>query len=352
MSEVLQKPLVVSETMMFCEAQDAASVVGYQTEHNRAIYQKLGATLRARRPQLVVTCARGSSDNAATYAKYLIETRMSLPVLSHAPSISSVYGISASEQQQTLFIVISQSGKSPDIVESARRAKLGGALIVAFVNVIDSPVAEFADFVVPLCAGTEKSVAATKSFIASLSAIAAVVAHWSEEPELLAAVAGAPHALARAWAMDWSAESAHALGVHNMYVVSRGLSLAIAQEAALKLKETCGIHAEAISAAEVRHGPMAIVRNAFPVLMLAPNDETAADFETLAEDFLDRQARVFSAGVRTPRGIALPVLSSLHPAIYPLTLIQSFYRFAVTLSVARGLDPDRPPFLSKVTETV
>jgi glutamine---fructose-6-phosphate transaminase (isomerizing) len=263
-----------------------------------------------------------------------------------------VYGVSAPEQRSTLFLVISQSGMSPDIVESARRAKLAGALVVAFVNVINSPVAALADFVVPLCAGTEKSVAATKSFIASLSAIASVVAHWSDEPELLTALSNAPLALTRAWAMNWSPESARALDIQSMYVVSRGLSLAIAQEAALKLKETCGIHAEAISAAEVRHGPMAIVRNAFPVLILAPNDETAADFETLTDDFLNRQARVFAAGVRAPRAISLPVSDDVHPAIYPLTLIQSFYRFAATLSVARGLDPDRPPFLSKVTETV
>jgi glutamine---fructose-6-phosphate transaminase (isomerizing) len=337
---------------MFSEARDSANVVAWQTEHNRAIYERLGAALRVRRPQLVVTCARGSSDNAATYAKYLIETRLSLSVLSHAPSISSVYGVNPLMQDGTLFIVISQSGKSPDIVESARRAKQSGAMVVAFLNVTDSPVTELADFVIPLCAGEEKSVAATKSFIASLSAIASMVAHWSQDDQLLRAVVTAPAALAQSWATDWSLAELPLLNATNLYVVSRGLSLAIAQEAALKLKETCGIHAEAISAAEVRHGPMAIVRGGFPVLMFAPNDETGADFDKLASDFLSRDALVLGAGVRAGGAVSLGVDAALHPAIYPLSLIQSFYRFAASLSVARGFDPDRPPFLSKVTETV
>jgi glutamine---fructose-6-phosphate transaminase (isomerizing) len=344
-------PTTAEQTIMFAEAASSATVVATQSATNEALFVRLGEALRALKPQLVMTCARGSSDNAATYAKYLIETRLSLPTLSHAPSISSVYGVSSSLQKETLFIVISQSGKSPDIVESARRAKEAGAMVVALLNMVDAPVAAFADFVVPLCAGLEKSVAATKSFIASLSAITSIVAHWSNNAELKAAIDKAPADLTRAWNLDWSRVAPRALTVSNMYVVSRGLSLAIAQEAALKLKETCGIHAEAISAAEVKHGPMAIVSNQFPVLMFAPNDETGADFKRLSEDFLARDALVFGAGTTASEEASLAVTADVHPAIYPLTLIQSFYRFAAALSVARGLDPDRPPFLSKVTET-
>jgi glutamine---fructose-6-phosphate transaminase (isomerizing) len=351
MTERAQHPPTAEETITFAEASDAAAVVANQTSEHQALFCRLGEALRALKPQLVMTCARGSSDNAATYAKYLIETRLSLPTLSHAPSISSVYGVNSSLRKETLFLVISQSGKSPDIVESTRRAKEAGAMVIALLNTVDSSVAEFADFVVPLSAGVEKSVAATKSFIASLSAIASIVAHWSNDELLKNAITKSPQDLARAWSLDWSPAVSHALNVHSMYVVSRGLSLAIAQEAALKLKETCGIHAEAISAAEVRHGPMAIVRDRFPVLMFAPNDETAVDFEALSSDFRQRGALVFSAGVNASAHISLAVTSDVHPAIYPLTLIQSFYRFAATLSVARGLNPDRPPFLSKVTET-
>jgi glucosamine--fructose-6-phosphate aminotransferase (isomerizing) len=134
-------------------------------------------------------------------------------------------------------------------------------------------------------------------------------------------------------------------------VLGRGLSFGIAQEAALKLKETCGLHAEAYSAAEVKHGPMAIIDAGFPVLMLLPGDEARDLFLPLATSFVERGANVMMAGGDAAGAITLPVLPDLHPALGPIATIQSFYRLAVELSIARGFDPDRPPHLQKVTST-
>jgi glucosamine--fructose-6-phosphate aminotransferase (isomerizing) len=155
--------------------------------------------------------------------------------------------------------------------------------------------------------------------------------------------------LARAWECDWTRAVETLRGAVNLFVVARGFGLGIAQEAALKLKETCGLHAEAFSSAEVKHGPMALVRAGFPVLMFTQRDETRVGIQELSAEFASRGARVLIAGAEAI-GSALAD-DRLTPVIEPLLTIQSF-RMANELALARGLDPDRPPHLNKVTETV
>jgi len=338
-------------TLMHLEAAEAAMVAERQIAGLRTAMRDLGLRLRAADPPLVLTCARGSSDHAATFAKYLIETRARLPVASYAPSVSSLYATPWRNLAGVFFLAISQSGQSPDIVISARGARAAGALVAALVNDPQSPLALSAEVTLPLFAGPERSVAATKSFVASLVAILSLVASWTGDDDLQRALADVPQVLDNAWALDWSPAVAELAGARGLFVLGRGLSLAIAQEAALKLKETCGLHAEAFSAAEVRHGPMALVGPGFPVLMLAPGDEGQEDFEQLADELVGLGASVIMAGGERPGVLTLPTLRGLHSAVAPLAMIQSFYRFAVALSLAHGCDPDRPPNLRKVTET-
>jgi glutamine---fructose-6-phosphate transaminase (isomerizing) len=334
---------------MFLEAAEGARVVGAQLLHNAPVLQELGARLRAQPPRAVVTCARGSSDHAATYAKYVIEAHTQVLTASAAPSVSSIYE-STANLRGALFIAISQSGKSPDLLAATRNAKDSGALTVALCNTPASPLMELVDVALPLHAGPETSVAATKSYIASLSCIAQLVANWTQDRELLAALPQVPEQLARAWACDWGAGVATLRDAVNLFVVARGYGLGVAQEAALKLKETCGLHAEAFSSAEVKHGPMALVREGFPVLMFTQHDDTLAGIEELAAEFAARGAQVLLAGAQARGATSLPTLEA-HPIIEPLLAIQSFYRLANTLALARGLDPDKPPHLNKVTET-
>lgn len=338
-------------TLMFREAREAGAVAARQARELTRAVAALGEALRTLDPPIVITCARGSSDHAATYAKYLIETRARTPVASHAPSVSSVYGAEWRKLSRALFLVISQSGRSPDLIVSAKAARDAGAHVVAIVNDADSPLAEVAHLALPMLAGAERSVAATKSHIASLLLIARIVAAWTQDEPLDDALAPVPTILDAAWALDWSPALGALSSASSLFVLGRGLTLGTAQEAALKLKEVCGLHAEAYSAAEVRHGPMAIVGPGFPLLMLAPNDDARDAFAPLAKEFAGRDAQVFVAGEAPPGTIGLPVLPALHPALAPIAQIQSFYRLAATLSIARGLDPDRPPHLRKVTRT-
>jgi glucosamine--fructose-6-phosphate aminotransferase (isomerizing) len=335
---------------MLIEAAEAANVVRRQLQNNALPLATLGGRLRLSPPRAVVTCARGSSDHAATYAKYLIEAYTGVLTSSAAPSVSSIYD-AQSDMDGVLFVAISQSGKSPDLLTATRAAKEGGALTLALCNSPDSPLMQLVDVPVPLQAGPETSVAATKSYIASLSAIAQLIAYWADDQELLRALPEAPAQLAHAWHCDWSGMIETLRTAVNLFVVGRGFGLGIAQEAALKLKETCGLHAEAFSSAEVKHGPMALVRAGFPVLMFTQRDDTQSGIEELAAEFATRGARVFVAGGEAPGAVTLPAVQA-HPVIEPLLRIQSFYRLAESLARARGLDPDRPPHLNKVTETI
>lgn len=338
-------------TLMFAEAAESASVAERQLADLRRDLHSLGQRLRTMDPPLVVTCARGSSDHAATFAKYLIEVRGRTPVASFAPSTSSLYATPWRHLKGALFLAISQSGQSPDVIISARAARDAGAFVVAIVNDVHSPLSEVAEVTIPILAGRERSVAATKSFIGSLLVILGLVAAWVDENDLNRALADAPQVLHAAWNLDWSPAVAALSDASSLFVLGRGLNYAIAQEAALKLKEACGLHAEAFSAAEVKHGPMALVGAGFPVIMLMPSGEGRDAFGMLVRDFIDRRAQVIMTGGEQGGALTLPFLPDLHPVLAPIATIQSFYRFAVSLSLARGLDPDRPPHLRKVTET-
>ncbi len=187
----------------------------------------------------MITCARGSSDHAATYAKYLIETRAGVLTASAAPSVSSVYGI-AQDLRSCLFIALSQSGRSPDLLAAVAAAKSSGATVLAICNSPDSPLVAASDLVMDVRAGRETSVAATKSFIATLAAIVRLVAAWTGDGDLTSNVDRLPQLLESSWALDWSTALAPLAVAEHLYVVGRGLGLGSAQEVALKCKETCG----------------------------------------------------------------------------------------------------------------
>ncbi|WP_309092311.1 SIS domain-containing protein [Phenylobacterium sp.] len=332
------------------EAAEAPRVAADLLARNAELVRALAADLRARPPRTVLTCARGSSDHAATYAKYLIETRTGLITASAAPSVSSVYE-AAPEAQDVLALAISQSGASPDLLATAQAARDAGARLVALVNAPGSPLADLADLELPLWAGPEVSVAATKSYLAALVAIAQIVAAWTEDPALEKSLAGLPGLMTRAADLDWSPALPVLEDATSLYVLGRGPGFAAAQEMALKFKETSGLHAEAFSAAEVRHGPMALARDGFPVLVLAQDDPTREGVERLATELAEAGARVLIAGAEAQGAITLPSLSG-DPLLQPILLVQAFYGMVEQLSRRRGFDPDRPPGLAKVTRTL
>jgi glucosamine--fructose-6-phosphate aminotransferase (isomerizing) len=338
------------DTLMFREAHETAGVVERQLSENEAVIGALAERLRAHPPRMVITCARGSSDHAAMYAKYVFETQLGVVTASASPSVTSIYHAKQG-MDGALYIAVSQSGKSPDLVRNAEAAKQAGAYVVALVNVVDSPLAACADVVVPLHAGPEKSVAATKSYLGALAAILHIAARWSGNAAIGEALAALPAQLRTGWDADWTELTDGLVDAHNLFVVGRGFGFAGALEAALKFKETSGLHAEAFSSAEVKHGPMALVGPDFPVLFFAQNDDTLPGVLQVADEFRKRGAKVWVAAPGAAGEGMLPLVASA-PISAPLITVQSFYRAAAALALKRGFDPDVPPHLNKVTETV
>ncbi len=342
-------------TRMAREAHEAPARCTDQLRLNAGLMRDAGRQLRDLAPPFVATLGRGSSDQAAAFAKFLLEVHGGLPTLSHSPSVGSLYRATSPKFAGVPLIAISQSGRSPDLLAAADDARAQGAVIVAIVNDAASPLAERAQIVIPVHAGPETSVAATKSFVCTLVALTHLVAEWRQDAALLAALDGIGDVLEDAANADWRMAVECLRDADRMLVLGRGPTLAIAGEAALKLKETCGLHAEAFSSAEVAHGPMTLVGPGDPVLALAPLDIARTGLGDRLKDFAERGATVIAAGhagdVASAR-LVLPLRTDVHPVLAAIAQIQSFYGLANALSLARGHDPDRPPHLNKVTRTL
>ncbi len=338
------------KTHMLTEACEAPTTVADQLAHDNERYADFGKLLRELPPTSVLTIARGSSDHAAHFMAYLIMAHMGRLVTSLPMSLITLYQTQMI-CKDLVSMAFSQSGQSPDLVAPTRFFREGGATTAAFVNAPTSPLADAAQWVFPLRAGTETSVAATKSFIAQLVAGARVVASWQDNADMQRALQGLPNTLQQASAMDWSAGVEALKDVNRLFVIGRGTGLPVAMEAALKFKETCGIQAEAFSGAEVKHGPMALIDEGYPLLIFAPRGPAQAGLLALAEEMRARGAIVLLAAPAGTPGANLPLVETASVELDPISVIQSFYPMVEALSRARGRNPDEPRFLNKVTRT-
>lgn len=335
---------------MLDEALASSDGVQAQLDLSEPRVIALAERLRQTAPHLVMTVARGSSDHAASYFAYLAMQLTGVPVASLPMSVVTLHHSPMRVAGQPV-IAFSQSGQSPDLVDSLKALREAGALTAAMVNAEGSPLEQACEFGLPLNAGAELSVAATKSFIATLSASARLVAHWAQDADVLAAGQLLPERLREAARQDWSEAITALKDCQRLMVIGRGLGFAIAQEAALKFKETSGVQAEAFSSAEVRHGPMALVDEHYPMLVFAPRGAEQAGLLKLAADLRERGARVLLAAPADIPERDLTLACADHPALDPILAIQSFYVMAAGLAHARGLNPDQPRHLSKVTRT-
>ena len=340
----------VAVSHMRREIEEIPQAAARLLDRSAAALADAGRGIRERDPHFVVTVARGSSDHAATFMKYAVELTAGLAVASVGPSVASIYATRL-RLGGAACLAISQLGKSPDIVAMTEAARAGGALTIALTNTASSPLASACDYAIDILAGPERSVAATKSFVNSAVAGLALMAHCTGDTALLAALADLPGHFEKAIGCDWAAFAQALPAGKSLFVLGRGPSLAIANEAALKFKETCRVHAEAYSAAEVVHGPMALVGPGFPVLALAARDASQASVVGAADGLSGKGASVFVTSDAAREASALPFVATGHPLTDPLPLIVSFYAFAEAFARHRGLDPDKPPHLNKVTET-
>lgn len=332
----------MTQTIMEQEAKQAPSVIEQQITANQALMERIGEKLRLISPKLVMIIGRGSSDHAGVFGKYLIEIEAGIPVCAAAPSVASVYGKSL-DLNGALVIVISQSGRSPDIIAQAKMAKAAGGYCIALVNDESSPLTDIVDDFVPLKAGEEVSVAATKSYLATLSALLQLTAYWSQNTGLIEALNTLPSAMQAMVDSDAQLTPESLENVKNMVVLGRGLGYAVTKEMALKLKEVSSIHAEAFSSAEFLHGPVTLVEQGLAILDCAVNDESAEAHQEQIEEMAERGADL----------VHLKQLDQqIHPRLAPLVVLQRFYLDVAHVAVSKGFNPDEPKGLKKVTRTI
>lgn len=332
-------------SVMAKEARETPSVIKQQLVSNDDDIKMIADRLRALHPHLIYIIGRGSSDHAGVFGKYLFETELGIPVCSAALSIAGIYNTQLNLKGAVAF-VISQSGRSPDILKQAESAKQGGAFTIAIVNDETSPLAALADAIIPISAGEEKAVAATKSYIATLSALVHVCAYWSHNAALLASLKNLPSALDSVINSPMQLTTAFLSATRNTIILGRGFGYAIAREVALKLKEVLGIHAEAFSSAEFIHGPVTLVTQNLKIVSLLVEDESEVFHNTIMEDVKRRGAQCIELNAgETSKNIGL------HPRLLPLLIMQRFYLDVELIAVEMGFDPDTPPGLNKVTKT-
>ncbi|HWL84311.1 MAG TPA: SIS domain-containing protein [Polyangiaceae bacterium] len=337
-------------SLMLQEALAAASVVSAQREQTEEGLVRLARTLVENPPHAALTVARGSSDHAASYFAYLTMSRIGVPVVSLPMSLVTLHHAPLAVKGH-LAISVSQSGQSPDLVETMTGLGERGATTVAFVNRTESPLSRACQWTVPLCAGAEESVAATKSYIAGLAALARLVAHWQGDAKLLRALTALPAQLEAATQVN-GAKAVDILAVADRtMVVGRGLGFAVAAEAALKLKEVSSIQAEAFSGAEIRHGPMALIEQGYPLLVFALRGPEQRGLIELGEEMRGRGARVIVAAPSDVKERDITLTVADDEVLDPILAIQSFYLIAAQVAEMRGLNPDVPRHLSKVTRT-
>jgi glucosamine--fructose-6-phosphate aminotransferase (isomerizing) len=319
--------------------------------------REVATRIRAAAPRYVVIAARGSSDNAARYAQYLFGAYNRLPVALATPSLFTLYQCPPS-LIDSLVIAISQSGRSPDIVAVVEEGRRQGALTLAVVNDPTSPLAQAAELVLPLMAGEELAVAATKTYTAQLFVLALLSVALAEDDARVDQLTRLPKALH--WTIEQNRGLEQQLGRFRdwslLAVIGRGFNYATAFELALKLQETCHVLAQPYSSADFRHGPIALVEPGFPAVLVAPSGAVLPDLFALTEDLAARKA-VLAVISDDPRLLAQADLPLLLPPdvpewLSPLVAVVPGQLLALALARMRGLDPDRRRGLSKITRTV
>lgn len=347
---------MLEHSFLYQEIHEQPRVLATLIEQARSDVARLAAAIAARPITHVVIAARGTSDNAARYAQYLWGAVNGLPVALATPSLHTVYG-RPPRYRDALVLGISQSGKSPDIVSVVAEGKRQGALTAAITNDPGSDLAQAADYCVPLYAGPERSVAATKTYTTQLVAMAMLSAELAGDTAMFDSLARLPQQVAQTLALD--AEVARAAERYRYMrvcvVIGRGYNYATAFELALKIKELNYVVAEPYSSADFQHGPIALIEHDFPTVVVAPSGEMLPDLQQFIGELKQRGAEVIAisdddatlALARTP--FKLPV--TVPEWISPVVSIVAGQLFAMRLADARDFDVDRPRGLRKVTET-
>lgn len=332
------------------EIKEIPDVIARQGESNAPMLIKLAEFMRKETINGITLLGRGSSRNACYYAKYIFETALNIPVSLASPSIASVYDRTLNFENHLLF-VCSQSGASPDLIKYVENAKAGGATIIGLVNDESSPIAKLSDFLFGLKAGKENSVAATKSYIATLYAFASIYAMFCGKNDLADELYHLPEVMDQVVHTNWDDFAEAMLTTENLFCLGRSYNLSTAKEIALKFNETSQIFAKEYSSSEFFHGPLALIEKGIPILHFLLNDESHKVSLETNQKLIDLGANVYTVDSKAfdEKTLIIPSSSAI---VQPLIQTTALYSIIEQISIKKGLNPDEPPFLNKVTKTI
>jgi glucosamine--fructose-6-phosphate aminotransferase (isomerizing) len=318
---------------------------------------RISGELRQRPIRYILIAARGTSDNAATYGKYLFSSVLHLPVGLAAPSLYTIYHTPPRTGPEALVIGISQSGESPDIVAVVDEARRQGAATLAITNELDSPLGQTAEYAIACHAGSELSVAASKTYTAQLTALALLAAHWSADETRKAQILQLPEAMQHTLGLGDAVRTRieRYRYMEACVVLGRGYNYPTAHEIALKMKELTYILIDSYSSADFMHGPVAVIEQGFPVILVAPSGEVYPDMLALARDLKDKGAELIAISDR-PEALDMAITPLQLPVtmpewLSPMVCVIPGQLMAHDLTVAKGFEPDHPRGLRKVTLT-
>tara|TARA_R110000868_G_scaffold14661_4_gene67854 strand:- start:5059 stop:6081 length:1023 start_codon:yes stop_codon:yes gene_type:complete len=338
-------------TKMVSEIFESAQVLTNQWSKNQSLRKEISSQWKSFSPYSFLTVARGSSDHAAQYFNYLCSLKLGKLTTSFTPSLITQYQASI-DCSKSVAVAISQSGRSPDLIAPFESFNKSDCHTLALVNVEDSPLAKSAKSVYPLHAQTEHSVAATKSFIASLFASASLIAQTAEDKILLSSLEHHADTMEKTTSTGWDKIVNVLEKSTRAMIVGRGLGFPIALEAALKLKETCHIQAEAFSSAEILHGPQAVIEANYPLIIFALRGPCQKGLLELGKQMRQRAADVIVISDQSSEHVDCVYKTAKHEDLDPINAIHHFYMAVEKLAKQRGLDPDNPRSLAKVTLTL
>lgn len=318
---------------------------------------RIAAILRERRPRFVILAARGTSDNAGTYLRYIMGTVNGMVVAPAAPSLLTVYG-SHMKIEDAVVIGISQSGRATDVIEVLHASRQLGATTIALTNTADSPIVQASEFALLTHAREEKAVAATKTYTTALAVLHQLAAYWAQRTDLIRSIEQVPAAIEQVFA-DLEATIASRTERYTFMeyctVLARGINYATAKEIGLKLQECCLINPEPWSAADYMHGPIAALQPGAPVILLAPKDPSLGSMLEVGQAVKERKGELIVLSdteqalslARVP--LKLPDMAGAYWS--PIVIAAAGQLFAYYLAVHRDLNPDKPRGLRKVTLT-
>ena len=339
----------MSTSKVLEEANSIAEKIAIFNQEDENPYQQIKKKISEKNIKHIVTVARGTSDCAALYASYLFAKTLGLTTYSLPPSIITLEN-SLFDFSNTLVVVISQSGLSEDLIKCEQASRKMGAETLILTNNLNSPMINHTNYFFNINAGKEESVAATKTFVLSLLNIVKLVAIVNNDNEMLNNVLQLPEHINTELSEAWDPELIDN-NISSGFIISRGLGYALSTEISLKFKELCQEQIEPFSSAEVMHGPRSLIENSFKLFTLSLNDSSGAGVLGDTEKLRKITNKVYSIKSQSDQKLDLGYTSLNYPELDSIIIMSKFYPWIIKYSMYKGLDPDTPRYLTKVTQT-